>query len=458
MSLEGSLETVALPEVLQLLSDTSKSGELLVRGDRGEGRLWFGHGRLTGFQVARAEQPADALFDLLRNSEGRFAFDADAERPEDAHEVPEDENELRPVLDVAQARLAEWTEIVAVIPSLRHVVRLAEEAPRARLHLDSAQWALVVAIGEGRTVQDILDRASLPEFDGCKSLKVLVNSGLGRVDEPDAEAEEAQTAEEAPIVDEEPVAEEPAFDEPVAETSEEPVAEVAEAVAEPMFEEVPASVFMDPPEAPTYEAPAHEAALDPHEYVFSATTGTEPAEQPAEEAAGELAPWSVALADAPTNGVDHSDYVPQHVPYPEVHDEDDSGGSNGTRSALEALIAEIPAEEHDGEANHEAPDGLADRGPWTSHELAHMSGWHEEEQHQEVTSWGSFEVTSSRPPFDADAHDLGSSEGYDEAADHQYATGNAEAVDDSGEEDEPEQKPEQVNRGLLLKFLSSVRS
>lgn len=446
MSLEGSLETVALPEVLQLLSDTSKTGELLVRGDRGDGRLWFAQGRLAGFQVARTEQSADALFDLLRNAGGRFSFEADAEVADDAHKVGEEENELRPVLDVAQARLAEWTEIVAVVPSLKHVVTLASKAPRARLHLDSAQWELLVAVGEGRTVEDILERASLPEFEGCKSLKVLVNSGLAQVAEP--------AVEPAVEVVEEPVGDlvvEPVIDEPVAEVEGEAV--LAEAIVESGQEEAEDPAFGH---LPAYEPSAHEAPLDPHEYVFSAPATPEQAELTDDETPGELAPWSVALAEGSDDDLDRSDFVPQQVPYPEAHDDHASNGSNGAngaRAALEALLAEIPADEQaGGEVVHESSDGLADRGPWTSNELDQMSTWHHEEDPQEVTSWGSFQVSTNHSPYSGQAH-----EG-DSGVNDEYGGADPEAVDHSDEDEEPEDKPEQVNRGLLLKFLSSVRS
>jgi hypothetical protein len=41
-----------------------------------------------------------------------------------------------------------------------------------------------VAIGEGRTVQAVLDRRDLPEFDGCRSLRALVDAELVYVREP----------------------------------------------------------------------------------------------------------------------------------------------------------------------------------------------------------------------------------------------------------------------------------
>ena len=64
MSLQGSLDTFALPDVLVLLASTKKSGELHVAGQPGgrslghqpdtEGRLWFDAGGLVGSDVGQA--------------------------------------------------------------------------------------------------------------------------------------------------------------------------------------------------------------------------------------------------------------------------------------------------------------------------------------------------------------------------------------------------------------------
>ena len=72
MSLKGSLETFALPEVLNLLADTSKSGELRVRGSHAEGRIWFEEGSLSGFDVLDSAEASEAIFQLLRNEAGAW--------------------------------------------------------------------------------------------------------------------------------------------------------------------------------------------------------------------------------------------------------------------------------------------------------------------------------------------------------------------------------------------------
>ena len=475
MSLEGSLETVALPEVLQLLSDTSKSGELLVRGDRGEGRLWFGQGRLTGFSVGRADQAADALFDMLRTGEGRFAFEADAPRPEGAHEVGEDTGlEVAPVLEVAQARLAEWTDIVSVVPSLDHQVRLAESVPEGGVTLQTGQWGLVVAIGEGRSVQDVLDRASLPEFDGCRSIKGLVDSGLATVSQPARKprTRKSSSASKEVVAQVEDITapEDLQVNESDLEAHD-AATEVADFHHVADFDHVGASDQSVPSEEESGDEHPAEAPLDPGEFVFSApasedTSDADPESQAA-ESAEELAPWSVQLTE--TGDDSHEDdYVPQPVPLPEPHAEQygDENGSVDHRAALAALLAEIPDEDDREPAHADTPDGLADRGPWTSHELDEMSGWghedqhHTEQQHVEETAAASFyDEESATPVAPTRFHSYRDPSTAPEDAVDAWGHESESPTEGTDEEDDDgEPKPEPVNRGLLLKFLSSVRS
>lgn len=452
MSLEGSLETIALPEVLHLLSDTSKSGELLVSGDRGEGRLWFDAGRLNGFDVHRCADAADALFELLRAAGGRFSFDAGTPRPDSANAVGEDGSgeDVRPVLEVAQARLEEWDGIVAVVPSLQHRASLSPEAPRENVKLSAAQWSLVVTIGEGRSVGDILDRAALSEFEGCRSMKTLVEAGLVVVAEPADEpvaaddtsmvvVDDAPVVEDAPVSDEVVVPDEPEFS-AVAEPGSLADLEVGEV-----------------PEAPAVvaEEDSHVVmnggSFDGHDFVFKAPAAPE-----------------------------YDGYEPQPVPYPEAHanghgdhgvfDAESADGSDdgsmSSRAALEALLAEIPADEENraadvSSADGEGHDGLADRGPWTSQELAsfdEMGGWHDDQPaDDQAAAAQEYDFSSVDDAEPADSQEDSDFQFDPHAEDHSEQTAEFDGADEPEEELE-EPQPEPVNRGLLLKFLSSVRS
>lgn len=403
MSLKGSLETVALPEVLHLLADTSKSGELRVQGSRLGGRLWFDEGALVGFEVGRSTEAADAIFELLREDDGDFGFEADAKAPESA-QVPDSGNRVvGPILEVAQERLAEWVEIVAVVPSLDHQVRLVDDAPRDEVVLDRGQWSLLVAIGEGHTVQQVLDARDLREFDGCKALKPMVDSELVMVHEP--------AAAEAAVV-EEPVAEEPVFEEPVAE--------------EPAVEPAP----------PSYEP-----------FGYDTVAETPAVEEPVSE-----------VHDEPAEADNAEDQPHYQAP-----------------AAMEALLAELGSEAPVGEVEShqdEAPvDGLSDRGPWTATELDQMGGW----EHDTAAAapapaalfhpGSTYDQIGEDPAYDSSAYDTGGYEHTTYEGDEHPAYGAAEYAsgDDTTDETEDESEPEQpteepINRGLLLKFLSSVRN
>ena len=401
MSLEGSLQTFALPEVLHLLADTSKSGELRLNGPRATGRLWFESGELSGFESGHCEQAVDALFDLLRMNEGGFVFDADVVPPEDAQrpvsgEDPEaaKHTDIRPLLAEAEARLLEWGEIVAVVPSLAHEAFLVDEAPEGGVALDGSQWSMVVAIGEGRAVQDVLDHLGLPEFDGCKALKQLVDDALAEVVEPGAHDEVDDDGQ----------------------------AEAAQAT------DVVSADGSEPAGAGEVDAFESDAA---HADTGHFDTGHSDTGDPAAVGAGTLDAEAVhANADEPGAAI--------YAISCDVAPHEDA--SIEARAALNALLGGMAAAPLDAPESSDSPDGLADRGPRSSDELASLdqSGpWHEEEpQSDEVRSH-------------AEAH-----EAHD--AHHDGATDDADSGDDDQEAEQESDEP--INRGLLLKFLSSVRS
>jgi len=204
VSLHGSLETFALPDVLTLLSSTRKTGELQVSGPKLDGRVWVVAGQLVGAEAGRASEPVDAVFELLRLSEGDFSFEQDQAAPRPAVPRP-----LEPVLAEAQERLAEWQEIATVVPSLDVEVRLVAEAPGAVVSLTAGQWTLVVTAATERTVGGIAERLGLGEFAACRAVKGLIETGLASLalGEPTFDEPRELATVPAPVVVEETAAE-----------------------------------------------------------------------------------------------------------------------------------------------------------------------------------------------------------------------------------------------------------
>jgi hypothetical protein len=202
VSLQGSIETFALPDVLVLLSSTKKDGELHVVGGRVDGRVWLEKGQIVHSAIGQRETSAvDAIFELLRLDAGTFSFDAEAAAPQRS-----EPQMIDIVLADAQVRLGEWNEIARVVPHLDAVVDMAAEAPEDEVVVSAGHWRLLRTVAGGRSVHDLMDALGHSEFDTCKAVKELVDAKLASIDvhakstKPAAEAKapEPKRAEEKP--------------------------------------------------------------------------------------------------------------------------------------------------------------------------------------------------------------------------------------------------------------------
>jgi hypothetical protein len=90
VGLRGRLEQFGLATVLTLLDLERRSGELLLLGPTGVGRVWLHHGRVVRARIEgsrRTRKPA--VYELLGWGEGRFAFtQTDASQIEDEIGAP----------------------------------------------------------------------------------------------------------------------------------------------------------------------------------------------------------------------------------------------------------------------------------------------------------------------------------------------------------------------------------
>lgn len=225
MSLQGSLETFALPDVLVLLSSTKKDGELRVVGGRVDGRLWLEKGQMVHANVGGRQTPfVDAIFELLRLDGGTFNFEGDSPAPHRAEPHPIDL-----VLADAQVRLSEWNDIARVVPHLDAVVDMAAEAPGDEVTITRDHWNLLRKVAGGRSVHELMDALGRTEFDTCRTVKDLVEAKLASID-----VHASPRAKAAPA--------------PVSKPKDEPKAEAE--VKSPAAEAKAAPAKLDPSERP----------------------------------------------------------------------------------------------------------------------------------------------------------------------------------------------------------------
>jgi hypothetical protein len=208
--LQGTLDTLSLPELCELLSGTSKTGALHVRAEAGQGVLWFSDGKVCAGEAGSQTGPPppgaggdlldrlhDVCFELFRYTEGSFEFEVDR-RPSWSADRGVDVGGL---LAETERRMTEWREIIAVIPTIEARPRLVPEPPAGGpITLDAAQWRVVTGIDGRRRVSALIRVLDGGEFTVCKVLRSLVQAGLVEIDATDSAPPAAATAaSETPV-------------------------------------------------------------------------------------------------------------------------------------------------------------------------------------------------------------------------------------------------------------------
>ena len=389
MSLQGSLDTFALPDVLVLLAGTRKTGELGVTGSRSaettaddfDARVWFEAGRMAGHDVPGAETAVDAVFSLLRLRRGEFSFTA-AEAGSASWGGGTEPLEIEPVLAEAQVRLEEWIDIERVVSSSAAWLRLVADAPRPKITITAAQWGLVAAIGSGRPAGAVVSAIGQGELEGFRAVKGLVEAGLVAVDPESAAA---------------------------------PVPERAPATAVPDVTD--AALVVDVPEVASFPEPAPIESLQWSAPISS--WGVTSLEEPP--------PWATNLPDL-VDGSGAAGWAAERDPEPSY------GNLRVVPDPEPVVEPETEGFESDAAAGLPMASGPGDIPAWRA----------------EVAGLEDLDSFAARSPLGTAAAERDAQAGTELAGALPEGDDGAMLAGEDGEEP--------LNRGLLLKFLSSVRN
>ena len=329
MSLQGTLDTFSLPEILELVEKSRKTGALEVRDPQSRGVLYFAGGRFSAAEAGELCGPVesaeelearliDVCFALFRVETGLFEFENDRFPPWPVRGG----SEVAPVVEQVQQLRRDWLAIEAVLPSLDCRPDVVDDLDGDRVVLNKAGFRVLRVVDGERNVREIARAVGRSVLEVCKVLKDLVEAGAvvvptdpqrTMVDELVLTADTADTADAAVAP-----ASEPAL-EPVAE------AEVA-APADPVE-----AVFPEPPPEP----------------------------EPVIEPVIELETEPVAEVETFTEtGYDEHDHVDDGLPeLPEVPGLIVPSSLEGlTDSAGEPALRDYVAEAREAEQSREAPD------------------------------------------------------------------------------------------------------
>ena len=193
MAFQGSLAELHLPDIIQLVSVSGKTGVFHLIDGAHRGEIWLLDGRIVH---AEHEELAgeEAVYALAIWHAGEFRFDAGVAAPQQT--IQKSNTNL---LMEAARRLDEWRVLSKKIPSVELVPEFAiVESREGQINLNTMEWLLLSKIDGQRTIRQIAAAIGMGVLDTSKLLYGLVATNLIRLKETGGAPVAAAPAPTAP--------------------------------------------------------------------------------------------------------------------------------------------------------------------------------------------------------------------------------------------------------------------
>jgi hypothetical protein len=201
MAFQGSLAELHLPDIIQLVSVSGKTGVFHLTEGPNKGEIFLQDGRIVHAELGSLGGE-EAVYALATWKSGEFRFDSGVTAPRQTIEKSNTS-----LLMEAARRLDEWRVLSKKIPSMELVPEFVIlENREGQINLNTMEWLLLSKIDGKRSVRAIATAAGLSVFDAAKLLYGLVATGLIRLKDPSAPPTAAPAASATPAA---PAAEPP---------------------------------------------------------------------------------------------------------------------------------------------------------------------------------------------------------------------------------------------------------
>ena len=178
MAFQGSLKELPLPDIIQLVSVSGKTGVFaLSRNGDNQGEIFLRGGQIVHAYVGDL-QGEEAVYELAIWPEGDFVFTPGLET--DRTTIQKSNTNL---LMEAARRIDEWQVLSKRIPSTRLVPVFTNQATTTSVSLTPQEWTLICKIDERRTIEEVAVGLAMSPFETCKLLYGLITSGLVSLNE-----------------------------------------------------------------------------------------------------------------------------------------------------------------------------------------------------------------------------------------------------------------------------------
>ncbi len=173
MALHGSLADIALPDVIQLVSVSGKTGVFTLSSEGVDGKIFLKDGQIIDAAAGKLTGEL-AVYEMATWRKGQFIFTANIE----SERVTVTKSNTNLMMEAAR-RLDEFRVLQRKIPSMDVIPYfLPREPGQDQITLSPQEWAVVTKVDGVLSIKQLEHATGLPAFDVCKVLFGLVTSGL----------------------------------------------------------------------------------------------------------------------------------------------------------------------------------------------------------------------------------------------------------------------------------------
>ena len=193
MAFQGSLAELHLPDIIQLVSVSGKTGVFHLVDGPLSGQIYLHEGRIVHAQLDDVTGE-EAVYALAIWNQGDFKFEPAA--PSEVRTISKSNTNL---LMEAARRLDEWRVLSKKIPSTELVPEfVVQENREGQINLNTSEWLILSKIDGQRSVKTIAQASGLSVFDAAKILYGLIATGLIRLRDRAAAAARRRPAPRRP--------------------------------------------------------------------------------------------------------------------------------------------------------------------------------------------------------------------------------------------------------------------
>lgn len=177
MAFQGSLKELPLPDIIQLVSVSGKTGVFTLRNGEEQGLIFLRDGQIVHAQSSELVGE-EAVYELAIWPQGDFVF-----TPGQTSDTTSIQKSNTNLLMEAARRIDEWQVLSKKIPSTRLVPVFAAKGATTSVSFTPQEWSLVCKIDERRSIEEIAVALGSSPFEACKVLYGLITSGLVELEE-----------------------------------------------------------------------------------------------------------------------------------------------------------------------------------------------------------------------------------------------------------------------------------